>query len=307
MRTHVEKVSGGTRMSLQARAIERLFKQFRFQKILNKQMKSPGRSTKNFVPIKIDKKYEVVRQNVQGREVITFDQDFSQGNQHLIFFHGGGYIFEISLIHWKFLDRLADRNENRTTVINYPLSPESTYRETFEMLLESYELLAKTYPKDEFVIMGDSAGGGLALAFIQELVRRDFRPLPNQVLLLSPFLDMTLSNPDMENTEPLDVILSREFLNFCAEVYAGGDDKEQEWLSPINGSFNNLPDTAVFYSTHEMFYADCLKLKNNVKTANSTFHFFEYENMPHDWGILPIPERDQVIEDIYQFFSSRRR
>lgn len=290
-------------MSLQARAMERSFKRFRFHKVLNKLMKNPGRSTKNFVPRKIDKKYEVERRTVQGREVITFDRDMGQDNQHLVFFHGGGYIFEISLIHWNFLDRLADRMGNRTTVINYPLSPESSYRETFEMVLQSYEFLSKTYPKDDFIFIGDSAGGGLALAFVQELVRRDFRPLPNQVVLLSPFLDLTLSNPEMENTEQLDVILNREFLSYCAEVYAGGDDKKEVWLSPINGAFNNLPDTAVFYSTHEMFFADCLKLKNSVEAGNSDFRFYEYEKMPHDWGILPIPERDQLIEDIYQFLS----
>ena len=292
-------------MSLQARVIKRSLKQFRFHKVLNKQMKNPGRSTKNFVPKKIDKKYEVVRRAVHGREVITFDRDLDQDNQHLIFFHGGGYIFEISLLHWYFLDRLADRMENRTTVINYPLSPEYTYRETFEMLFQSFELLARNYPHDKFVFIGDSAGGGLALAFVQELVRRDFRPLPNQVVLLSPFLDMTLSNPEMDKTEQLDVILDRDFLSYCAKVYAGGDDKKQVWLSPINGVFNKLPDTAVFYSTHELFFADCVKLKNSVREADSCFCFYEYEKMPHDWGILPIPERDQLIADIHQFLLSK--
>ncbi len=291
-------------MSVQARAIESAFKLFGFHRIIRKQMKDPGRSTKEFVPKKIDKKYMVARQSIHNREVITFDRDFKKQNRHIVFFHGGGYIFEIASMHWELLDRLADSTKSRMTVINFPLAPESTYRETFEMIFQTYDFLVKNYPKDEFVFMGDSAGGGLALAAVQELVNRDCESLPKQVVLLSPFMDLTLKNIDFEEGLKVDVLLDYEFLHYCADAYAGGDEKKLPWLSPLYGNLNNLPNTAVFYGTHELFMVDCLKLKGLVKRTNSRFHFKEYKNMPHDWGILPIPERDRLISDIHQFLDS---
>lgn len=291
-------------MSVQARAIETAFKLFGFHRIIQKQMKDPGRSTKKFVPKKIEKKYRVERQFIDNREVITFDRDLNYQNRHIVFFHGGGYIFEISSMHWELLDRLAESTKSRMTVINFPLAPESTYWETFQMVFQTYDFLVKTYPRDEYVFMGDSAGGGLALAAVQELVNRDFRPLPKRLVLLSPFMDLTLKNIDFEDGLKADVILDDEFLHYCADAYAGGDNKKLALLSPLYGVLDNLPDTAVFYGTHELLMADCLKLKDLVKRTNSKFCFKEYKNMPHDWGIFPIPERDRLIADIHRFLES---
>lgn len=292
-------------MSMQAKAMETAFKLFGFHRLIRKQMKDPARSKKEFVPKKIDRKYEIARQSICNREVVTFDRDFRKENRHILFFHGGGYIFEISSMHWELLDRLADRTESRITVVNYPLAPESTYRETFEMVFQTYDFLVKKYAKDEFVFMGDSAGGGLALAAVQELVNRDCKTLPKQMVLLSPFMDLTLKNINFEEDQKADVILEHEFLQYCADAYAGGDDKKLAWLSPLYGTLSNLPDAAVFYGTHELLRADCLELKGLVKRTNSRFFFKAYKNMPHDWGILPIPERDQLISDIHCFLDSR--
>ena len=46
-------------------------------------------------------------------------------------------------------------------------------------------------------VYGDSAGGNIALAAVQELVRRG-DPVPSHMVLISPALDLTLSNPAIQ-------------------------------------------------------------------------------------------------------------
>lgn len=294
----------GKEMSMKARLIGKSLKFINYHNIMVRRMKKPYRSGKEFVPKKVLNNYETSVKIINNREIVTFDKDLKQNKRHIVFIHGGGYIFEMSAMHWEFITRLSDKMMCRTTVINYPLAPESKYLETVEMVYKSYDYLVKHYPNDEFVLIGDSSGGGLALALNQKMVSENYKPLPVKNVLLSPFLDGTLANEDIKIYQELDSVLDHEFLNYCTDLYSGGDDKSHYLISPIYGNLNNLPDTAVFYGTHEVFMADCLKLKELVKTKNSNFIFYEYNGMPHDWGILPIPERDDVIRDILSFINA---
>lgn len=288
-------------MLLSAALLEKSLKFINFRQRLNKMMEKPGRSQKEFVPKKVKDHYKVSEHKAQGRAVVTFERELNKSHKHIVFFHGGGYIFEMTTMHWKLVTALADRTQARISVVDYPLAPESSYRETFTMVTQSYETLVTTYPGDDFILLGDSAGGGLALAFTQKLIRDEFKPLPVKNILLSPWIDITLSNQAIRNYQQLDCILNDDFLNHCANSYAGGDDQKQYMLSPIYGELDHMPETAVFYGTHEMLLPDCLKLKDKAESANANFIFHAYENMPHDWGILPIPEREQLIDDICRF------
>jgi surfactin synthase thioesterase subunit len=46
------------------------------------------------------------------------------------------------------------------------------------MVQQSFRLLIEKFPDDDFIFMGDSAGGGLALAFAQKLVNEKASKLP---------------------------------------------------------------------------------------------------------------------------------
>lgn len=48
-------------------------------------------------------------------------------------------------------------------------------------------------------IMGDSAGGQIALSFAQYLKKETQLPQPGHIVMLSPVLDATFSNPEAKN------------------------------------------------------------------------------------------------------------
>ena len=66
-------------------------------------------------------------------------------------------------------------------------------------------------------IAGDSAGGGLALGLAETLADAGL-PQPERIVLLSPWLDLTLSHPDLPAVEAHDPWLSSVGLRVAGEA-----------------------------------------------------------------------------------------
>lgn len=270
--------------------------------------KKPPRSKANFVPkwVSSDDRLLVREYLVQEKKVATISLKESNADSiHIFFLHGGAYVMEALSTHWKLLVKILLQTNCRISILDYPLTPEHTFRETYAMVSATYDMLASQYVDDKFTVMGDSAGGGLAMGFTQQLIKIGHFKKPFQLVLLSPWLDLSLSNPKIHALEKRDIMLSKQMLNQCANSYSGGEEKRQFMLSPIYGTIKDLPRLLIIYSTHELFYADCEKLKERCADEGiQHFTFKTYPKLPHDWGILPIPERSIVINEVCDFIQN---
>lgn len=298
------------RSSFQSKIVFYLLKAFNFKNwILKKAIKllatkNPRR--KKVLPKWIRNSYIVHPQLFDEKELVTLESRKKVTNNHILFFHGGAYIFETLPFHWKLAKKIINKSYCRFTHIDYPLAPEHNYLDTFDMISSAYDTLVKHYPTDCFIFMGDSAGGGLALAFAQKLIKENYSKLPRKLILLSPWLDLTLSNPAIHNLEISDQILSVEMLQKAGLNYSNGDNQDQYLLSPINGELYNIPSTIVFYGTEELFYADCIRLKSLAESTNRSIHFSEYKNMQHDWALFPIPESKLLVLEVCNFITNNQ-
>lgn len=282
-----------------ARIIEAVLK---FLNVKNsKLIKRIERLYVRFIPLKIIFRYNIGKVKILGRNTITLCHKRTCGSMHIVYLHGGAYTQKAFPVHWRLMRTLVDRLKCKVTFIDYPLAPEHNYLETYEMLEKSYAYLMEKYHDDEFFLMGDSAGGGLALAFLQKL-RNEGKSMPHKTVLYSPWLDITMSNPGMKELEDLDLMLNADGLIQAGIEYADGEsDRRLPLLSPIYGDMNGLGDVAVFYGTHEIFFADCELLREKVKEADSRFVFFPYIGMQHDFILLPIPEAGRALEETLLF------
>ena len=288
--------------SLPARLITAILRVTGFRKLVERQVKKPiPRSTKPFMPARMARAYDSQVVAIAGHAVATFAPRDSTPGLHLVFFHGGAYVFEAAGFHWTLAEKLVQALGCRMTLVDYPLAPEYAYRETFAMVEAAYAHLQATFPSDTFAFIGDSAGGGLALAFTQKLAKEASAPLPQRLILLSPWLDLSMSNPAAQAQAATDQVLTLEMLRHAGRLYAGGDDPQQYLLSPLRGDLAACPPTLVLYGTEELFYADCRALAQQAQATGAPFTFHEYAGMQHDWGIFPIPERAQVVADIVAF------
>ncbi|MFA0816407.1 MAG: alpha/beta hydrolase fold domain-containing protein [Anaerofustis sp.] len=256
------------------------------------------------MPFRFLFRYHTERIKIRKRSLITLSyRTKSRSDLHIIYLHGGAYTQPAYSAHWRLISEYLSKLKCKVSFVDYPLAPKSTFRDVYHMLEESYQFLTAHYHADRFILMGDSAGGGLALGFLQKL-HNEAQPMPFKTVLYSPWLDLSMSNPQIKQIEELDWMLAADQLLVSAAQYADGEDLKQPMLSPIYGDLNRLGDIAVFYGTHEIFVADCRKLRKLAKDADSRFVFFEYPCMQHDFILFPIPEADSAFCDTVAFIDS---
>ena len=80
---------------------------------------------------------------------------------------------------------------------DYPLAPQYNYEDAFNMVLPLYEKILEKVKQENLILMGDSAGGGIALALSEKLGEEDFSQ-PQELILLSPWIDVTMENKEIE-------------------------------------------------------------------------------------------------------------
>ena len=161
------------------------------------------------------------------------------GAPHLLYLHGGGYVMDIATLHWDLVLDLCRRLGASATVPLYPLAPENKAAEVVGKMGGLYRDLAARHGAEAMTVMGDSAGGGMALALAQQL-RDAGEPLPGRLVLYSPWLDATGQADGQRAIEPRDPMLGVSGLAACGDLYRGALAIEDPRVSPLFGDLAGL-------------------------------------------------------------------
>lgn len=237
-------------------------------------------------PRRLARRHELAERVVDGFRVWTVRPRTSSGTV-AVYLHGGAYIAGIASQHWALIGRLADAGV-RVEVPLYGLAPLHTYRDAYPFVRRVWADLVDE-GAGELVLAGDSAGGGLVLGLAQELVADGDR-VPDRLVLLSPWLDLTLGHPRMAEFEAVDPWLARSGLLEAARVWADGDDPTVPRLSPGNGTVAGLPPTALFVGTREIGYPDAADWATAAAAAGVEVHLTVAEGAVHVYPLVPAPE-----------------
>lgn len=238
------------------------------------------------------------RKKLHGRNVFTLNPAKEHSSKsHILYLHGGAYVQCFTTPHWYFLSELIKETGAGITAPDYPLAPAHTYREAFAMVEALYKQLIITHDPSRLILMGDSAGGGFALALAQKL-KNDLVPLPGRIILLSPWLDITLENPVINSINEVDPFLEKDSLQQAGKLYAGGTNPDHYLLSPINGPLDGLGKITVFAGANEILVADVRKLKSIAVSNGTDLDYYEYPDMVHTWMLLNFPESKKAKQQI---------
>lgn len=203
----------------------------------------------------------------------------------IIYLHGGGYMDEIIAWHWHLIAEVVRRAGARCLVPIYPLLPHTSAEELVPKMAE-YESPAIAEQEGPTILMGDSAGGGLALASALAL-RDQAGPQPARLVLLSPFLDVSVSDPAQEAVESKDKILRRRGLAEAGRMYAAHLPLNDPRVSPIFGDLSGLPPITIFTGTHDILDSDSRRLARRAAEAGVSVEMHEAIGAPHVYPVMP--------------------
>lgn len=215
----------------------------------------------------------------------------NNSNKKIFYLHGGSYISSPLIFHWIFLDELAKNNNIEIIVPIYPSAPKYNYKESYEKVLGLYNDLFSI--NNEITIMGDSAGGGYSLG-LSIKIKETKSIKPKNIILMSPWLDITMNNRKINKYEKLDPFLSKQALIKAGKLWSGGDNRYKYMLSPIYGNLRNIGKIIVFIGTHELLLPDARRLNKILKKYNIDHEYYEYRNLNHVFPLYPIPEAKKV-------------
>lgn len=224
-------------------------------------------------------------------------------NNHntIIFFHGGAYTHQATRFHFEFIDLIAKNTNSTVYMPIYPKAPNFVCDDCYEILLGLYKNINIV---GNLVIVGDSAGGGLALGF-NKLLHEKKLPYAKKLVLISPWLDITLKNKQIDDYAKRDVLLNRNTLQKVGIVWAGDMNVGNYKLSPINAPLLRDVHVQLFVGSEEMFLPDCRKFRDNMEKTGCSIDYLEYKNLTHDFVLYPFKELTTPKKQIINFIKRK--
>ncbi|KPJ22381.1 alpha/beta hydrolase fold domain-containing protein [Streptococcus phocae] len=263
-----------------------------------------------------DKGYQLDQSAVNGvlqkeeqydMQVYSWNDKGTPNQETIFYLAGGSYLNNPSPYHISMLKNLSEKLDAKIILPIYPKAPRYTYDYAMPRLINLYR---DYYTKNKNItLMGDSAGGGLALGLAHALTyEKDNNPhnlQPKHIILLSPWLDVSMSHPDIPKYENADPILSAWGLRRVGQLWArDADNVNHEYVSPKNGSFENLAPITLFTGTREIFYPDIRDYAKKLEEAGHLEKYVEKEGMNHVYPIYPIAEAKEAQDQIISVIQS---
>ncbi|MCR5072698.1 MAG: alpha/beta hydrolase [Clostridiales bacterium] len=212
----------------------------------------------------------------------------------VFYIHGGYYVYQMGAEQMAAMNRIANETNAMVVMPIYRLAPFTTAEKGHETMMALYEKVTAENAGKKIILMGDSAGGGYSLALAEGLSARGLSQ-PDELVLLSPWVDVTMSNPEIADF--YDPMLTVTMGKMSGEAWAGSLSLDDWLISPIYGDLSDLKNVSIFVGTRELFYPDDTLLYEKLKdNTNVTLHVGKGQN--HVYPVYPTPEGRIAIEQI---------
>jgi monoterpene epsilon-lactone hydrolase len=209
----------------------------------------------------------------------------NSNNGVLVFLHGGSYISGPYAEQWEYFSDICGRSGRAGLLIDYRLAPQNPFPDGLNDVIK----ILKSLNLQNYCLLGDSAGAGLTVATCYKLNELG-QKLPDKLVLMSGWFDVTLENPALKLNAENDVMLTFQSLGKAARVYVGGENPKNRLISPIYGDVSILPPTLIQIGTNDMLLWDNRKFYLKCLEAGVQIQYEEYEKTFHDFmlvGFLP--------------------
>ncbi len=248
-----------------------------------------------------DSTINVAETEIAGVKSYWFNQSLINQKHLIIYLHGGVYAYGSIKAYRAMLSHLARSFNAPVLYIEYSLSPEHPFPVANNEILKVYQAIQQKYPGYKVAIIGDSAGGGLALSLVRDAQKANL-PTPASIALISPWIDLKGKNKSYETKQALDPVLNKAFLYEHAGYYAGTHRKEAD---PSEIRFKAFPPVLLLVGTDEILNDDAKNFYAYIKPVQPAAQLKEFEGQKHVWLFSDIHSKPSIeaIGDIREFIQ----
>lgn len=231
----------------------------------------------------------------------------TRSDRVLLVVHGGGYCLGSADDYDEFGYRLSAAADCRVVVADYRLAPEHPFPAALDDSLAVYRALSTQSETSAIAVLGESAGGGVALSAAVS-VRDEAQTLdPVGLVLISPLVDLAAEGASLNDRAHLDPLPIEVMVKQMGAAYlAGRDPKATPLASPLYADLSNLPPLLVMVGEREGLYDDAARLVAKVDEAGGEVTFEVGEGQFHIWPVFDfLPEAHTASSRIGEFLRTR--
>jgi len=215
----------------------------------------------------------------------------------LLYFHGGAYIFGSPNTHSAMLAHIARAAQAEAILPHYPLAPEAPFPAAPQTARRAYDALNLGNP---VILGGDSAGGGLALSLLAQLIQ-DGAALPSAAFALSPLTDLTFSGVSFAANADQEVVLEPAQAARATGMYLPpGQAPDDPRASPLFADFTGAPPIWLCAGDTEVLLDDTRRMAARLSAQDVPVTQIIARDLPHVWPIFHnvLPEARATIADL---------
>ncbi|HIQ80903.1 MAG TPA: alpha/beta hydrolase [Candidatus Scatavimonas merdigallinarum] len=241
----------------------------------------------------------------------------SKGDKAVLQLHGGAYIVGFSDTYRSTALKLSKVSAGADVLsIDYRIAPEHVHPAALEDAENAWNwLLNNGYQPENIILVGDSAGGNLALSLTARL-RDENRALPKALICMSPWADLSAQGPSFTYNLYKDPMFGRAKgaqSGSCLDnpekllAYAGQTDLQDKYLSPVYGDFHGFPPILLQVGTYELLESDSITIHDKASAAGVDVTLTRYPGMFHTFQLLEdlLPASRKAWQEIEYFLKKQ--
>lgn len=220
----------------------------------------------------------------------------------ILYLHGGAYVFGSSTTHRAMLAKISSLTGMTACLPDYRLAPEHPFPAQIEDALACYRALRAT---QDVILGGDSAGGGLALALLHEILAQGLAP-PKGVFAFSPLTDVTYSGASVVENAARDTVLTADRIGEMLEMFLGTQDPKDPRASPLFGRFSGAPPVWMTVGDTELLRDDAVRMQATLLAQGVHSELHLEADHPHVWPIFHniLPEAGNTLDALASWIKA---
>lgn len=221
----------------------------------------------------------------------------------LLHFHGGAFFAGSSESHRALASELAARCSLRVHLLDYRLAPEHRWPAALDDGLAAWLALRDQGVAAEDILLGGDSGGCAHLLALALRLRERGEALPGALVMISPYVDLSLSLPSVARNRRRDPMVTAEALRRGGDAYRGALDARDPRVSPLFADLAGLPPTLIQAGSEEILLDDARALANALRQAGVPCDSAIWPGLWHNFQMFHgrIRAADEALDDIARF------
>ena len=189
----------------------------------------------------------------------------------------------------------------------YPLVPDNSILDVYEMLYQLYKKLIEEYEHENIAIAGGSSGGNLALGLISYINEKgEGIPMPGKIYAASPGT-MIYTEEEKRKAKILDgrdLIMSIIALENIQAGMENGREVPEYMRYLQRGDYTGLKEAHLIFGGDEVFSAAADTIAEQMRKFGVDVRLEIGEGMYHMYSMMPlVPEAKKAYQDMIEYLK----